>query len=163
MDTSAVNYSLQKLASFIKIASKKTYMGGGIREENPERLGFTELVYAEGKFSYRDSYTGFYRSWGTETVRFDDKPIWTTLYGGGMEKGKENQALDTFKFLKAAISSKDETSNHFRGPDSFEEGDWKYTYRQKGDIANFSGEEEIYHKGELVFTHKIIGGLIVSE
>jgi hypothetical protein len=30
----------------------------------------------------------------------------------------------------------------------------------KGDIAEFSGGEEIHYQGELVFTHKFIGGLI---
>lgn len=156
-------FSLEELSVFITNASKATYMGGGKKEETPERPNFTELIYSKGEFTYRDSYTGFYRSWGTETVRHNNKPAWVTMYGGGMEKGKEDLALETFNFLKKAISNKEESSRSFRGPNEYSKNEWGYSYKQTGNISNFSGEEEIYYKDELVFTHKIIGGLVIDQ
>ena len=40
------------------------------------------------------------------------------------------------------------------------EGEWRYKDDQDGDVFEFSGYEEIYYQGELVFFHRIIGGLI---
>lgn len=156
-----MQFSSEDLLLFIKAAAQATYAGGGKREEHPERDGFIELVYSEGDFTYRDSYTGFYRSWGTETVRFENKPVWISSYGGGMEKGQEEKALDTFNFLKKALSNTKQDS--FRGPDAYTDNEWKYKYQQEGDISKFHGYEEIFYKGELVFTHRIIGGLVKAR
>ena len=103
---------LNKLHEFVSKAGAATYAGGGKEEDNPQRPGFKELVYMEGDFSYRDSYTGFTRS---------------------------------------------------RGPFNLTDGDWKYKYLQEGDIEEFNGYEEIYYLGELVFFHRIIGGIIKSK
>lgn len=152
---------LKQLQKFLKIASSKTYAAGGKEVTNPERPGFTELVYEEGNFFYRDSYTGHFRSFGTELVRYKGTPVWNTLYGGGMVEGKENLDHQTFEFLKKAFLARDEDS--FRGPKRLVDGDWEYTYSQEEDITNFSGYEEIHYKGELVFFHRVIGGIIVHK
>lgn len=160
---SSLPFTNEELHGFIKKAASATYAGGGKPEETPERPGFTELVYSEGDFSYRDSYVGFYRSWGTETVRFQGQPVWVSLYGGGMEEGFEDLALQVFDFLKKALSQKDAGSTSFRGPEHFEDNGWKYSYLQTGDIAKFSGSEEIFHEEKIVFTHKIIGGFVQDK
>lgn len=158
-----MDFSKQQLLSFLDKATRSTYVGGGKAEEHPEREGFTELAYQEGNFSYRDSYTGFYLSWGEEIVRFNDKPIWTSLYGGGMVEGKEALAEATFGFLKKAMSQREEGFFSVRGPHLFEEEDFKHTYTQNGDYDNFSGHQEIFYKGELVFFHNVIGGLVKGK
>lgn len=160
MNTS-LPFTLDQLAFFIKKAAASTYAAGGKPEENRERSGFIELVYSEGNFSYRDSYTGFYRSWGTETVRFKEQPVWVSLYGGGMEKGHEEKAFETFDFLKKAFSNR--TQNSFRGPDNFEDNDWRYVYKQEGDVSKFKGFEQIFYKNQLIFTHNIIGGIVIDR
>ena len=153
----------QKLREFIARAGADTYAGGGAREENPERKGFVELTYSEGNLGYRDSYTGFYRSRGMELVRQSGEPIWSSLYGGGMIEGKENLASETFTFLKKAMSTDEDGFDSFRGPHELTDGDWKYTYTQEGDVREFNGYEEIHFKGELVFFHRIIGGIIKGK
>ena len=150
---------IAQLQAFIKRAASNTYASGAQSVSNPQRPGFEELTFEEGDFSYRDSYTGQYRSWGTELVRFKDKPVWNSLYGGGMVEGKENLDHETFQFLQKAFLKRPEDS--FRGPEELIEGDFKYTYKQEGDISLFTGYEEIRYKGELVFFHRINGGLIV--
>lgn len=149
-----------ELRKFVFTAGAATYIGGGKEEENPERPGFKELVYIEGDWNYRDSYVGFTRSRGMEVVRYQETPVWSTSYGGGMAKGKENLAKETFSFLKKAMLAKDKNTFSARGPLNFKDGDWKYKYSQDGDIEEFNGYEEIYFKGELFFFHRIIGGII---
>ncbi|TSC66594.1 MAG: hypothetical protein CEO21_145, partial [Microgenomates group bacterium Gr01-1014_80] len=116
---------------------KNWSMGGGSESESPERPGFEELEYAEGDWSYRDSYTGYYRSWGMEVVRFKGEPVWSSLYGGGMIKGKENLANETFNFLKKAMSADEENFLSFRGPHELEDSEWRYKYNQDGDVFEF--------------------------
>lgn len=151
------------LLKFIFKAGENTYAGGGLYEKEPERDGFHELIYEEGDYFYRDSYIGFYRSWGTEVVRFQGKPIWNTLYGGGMVEGKEELARETFKFLKTCLTRKDSKSQLFRGPEFLRLGEWRYYYDQDGNVNYFHGHEHITYSKKKVFTHEIIGGKIISK
>lgn len=158
---------LTKLQTFLEKASASTYAGGGKYEETPERSGFRELTYAEGDLSYRDSYSGFIQSWGSEVIRQNDKPVWSNMYGGWMSKGSEELAGVTFEFLKKCLLisklSKSIPSFSMRGPSEHTEGDWKYTYAQTGDFAQYNGHEEIYFQGKLVFVHDTMGGLFIDK
>lgn len=156
-------FNLNQLKSFLTKAGAATYVGGGAYEKIPERSGFYELVYAEGEWQYRDSYTGFYRSRGTETIRFQNKPVWVSLYGGGMVDDKKSLADQTFQFLKQAMNAKPKDFYSARGPENFKEDKWEYRYQQEGDIDEFSGNEEIYFQGKKVFFHHIIGGIVVDK
>ena len=153
-------FSREQLFEFIDRAGKATYAGGGQESEKPERPDFKELEYVEGEWSYRDSYAGYYRSRGMEIIRFKGKPVWASMYGGGMINDKEELADLTFNFLKKAMSTDEENFLSFRGPRELEDGEWRYKYDQDGDVFEFSGYEEIYYQGELVFFHRIIGGVI---
>ena len=152
-----------ELFSFVRRAGKATYAGGGTYEEHPERPGFFELVYdTEAPWHYRDSYTGHARSGGQEIVRFQNEPVWWSGYGGGMVEGKEGMSNETFEFLKKALSQDEEGFESLRGPHKFVDGEWKYRYVQEGDITDYYGYEEISKKGEPVFWHRAIGGVIQS-
>lgn len=153
----------QQLIQFIHTASAHTYFGGGERLTQPERPGFTELVYQEGELHYRDSYAGYYRSRGTELVRYQNIPIWASSYGGGMVAGKESLTKKTFQFLISAAKHSTEYPLSFRGPQQYLQADWQYRYTQIGDVQEFSGDEQIYFQGQLVFYHKVIGGRIIPQ
>lgn len=155
-------FSLKELYEFI-INPGNAYASGGKYEKKPERPGFYELVSQEGNWHYRDSYTGFYRSRGMEVVRFAGKPIWSSLYGGGMVKGKEKLAKKTFGFLRQAMLRKDTSFQSFRGPKNLKNGDWEYRYNQEGGVEEFNGYEEILYQGNVVFFHRIIGGTIINR
>lgn len=160
---SSLEFTKEQLFTFIDKAGKATYAGEGKEVEQPERLGFTEFEFSEGDFSYRDSYTGRYRSRGMEVVRYKGKTVWASMYGGGFIEGKEyldNEDYGFFKFFKKALSADEELFYSFRGPHEFRDGEWIYNYKQDGDVFELSGYEEIYYKGELVFFHRIIGGII---
>lgn len=79
-----------------------------------------------------------------------------------MVKGKESLSNKTFGFLKKALSSEEKGFNSLRGPHEFVDGDWKYIYTQEGDITDFYGYEEIYNKGEKLFWHRAVGGILLK-
>jgi hypothetical protein len=151
-----------ELYKFYKKAGLATYAGAGKPEEHSERSGFREFVYAEGDYSYRDSYVGYTRSRGAEVIRYKGKPIWASSYGGGMVEGKEELAEKTFDFLKKALRAADPGTLSVRGPQHFIFGPWIYEFNMAGDIMEFTAKEEIFYKGDLVFFHHIIGGQIKS-
>ena len=155
---------LNQLHKFLREASKATYAGDGAKVE-PWRKGFKELEYRDGDWYYRDSYTGFFQSWGQEVVWHKDKPVWNSLYGGGMAEkfhGDRDFAKQTFEFLKKVLRQK-ESEFQPRGPEKLTEGDWEYKCNMEGDIKNFKGSEKILYKGEVVFTHDFIGGVVISK
>lgn len=157
---------LTLLNQFIGKASKATYAGGGGKVDKPWRKGFKELEHKEGDWYYRDSYTGFLRSWGQEVVWHKDQPFWTCLYGGGMSDDcmDNSFAEETFTFLKKVLSA-GEKENQFqpRGPKDFQDGEWQYHCEVDGTIEKFNGHEAISLKGKTVFTHDFVGGLVIGE
>jgi hypothetical protein len=157
---------LKKLNSFLGRAALTTYAGGGPNVD-PDEPGFKELEYREGDWHYKDSYTGFFRSWGREVVWYQDKPVWNQLYGGGMQPGYCDDtkfARDTFDFLKKALSDGEKVEDFQpRGPKKYEDGDWSYICKWKGSIEKFEGHEEIAYKSKTVFTHDFFGGLAIAK
>ena len=157
---------LKELNNFLGKAAVKTYAGKG-PEADPEIPGFKELEYQEGKWYYKDSYSGFFRSWGREVVWRNKKPVWCCLYGGGMTKGRDRNtefAHETFGFLKKALSTGEKRKKFQpRGPRYFREDDWEYSCVWEGNISNFEGNEKISHKKGVVFTHTFIGGVIKTK
>ncbi len=153
---------LARLNGFLSRASKATYAGGGGETES-WRKGFKELEYRDDDWYYRDSYTGYLRSWGQEVVWFKDEPTWTCSYGGGMTKNymETDFAEKTFAFLKQVLSAGDKESVFQpRGPKEFRIGKWRYECAFDGDIRKFSGNEVISFDDQIVFTHQFFGGLI---
>lgn len=157
-----MNIIVEELESFYIEAGMSTYASGKEPEDMPERLGFKEFVFKKGDWDYRDSYTGFYRSFGTEVIKFKDKPVFIVQYGGGIEQEYEEIAKETYEFLKEALSKKTPIFSA-RGSSIFRKDEWFYKYDQEGDITNFNGFEKIFRNGELIFTHRVCGGLIVSK
>lgn len=159
----AKEFTIEELKKFIFAPSNSYFSGNTKFEDHPERAGFFEIVAKEGEWEYRDSFVGHIRSRGMEVVRYKGQPVWTSAYGGGMTKGQEGLADQTFEFLKQAVQSKSENSDSFRGPEIFKNGNWIYSYRQEGDVEEFNGYEEIQYNGQVVFFHKIIGGTVLNS
>lgn len=155
------SFTKDELIAFIDRAGKATYAGGGKEEKQPQNTGFIELIYKEENLSYRDSYTGYMRSWGIEVVRYKNKPVWLASYGGGMTEGYKTFPDECFEFLKKALNNRE--NGLMRGPELLRDGDWKHTYQQRGDVYEFSGYQKIYYKNKLAFFHRIIGGLVVNK
>src|SRR3989344_1945141 len=141
----SMEFDIKELNSFLGKAALVTYAGSG-KEVDSEEVGFKELEYREGNWYYKDSYAGFFQSWGRETVWFNGEPAWTHLYGGGMAEKFRNDkdfAHKTFDFLKKALSAGEKQGKFQpRGPKTFSHGNWKYICKWKGNISNFQGSEK---------------------
>jgi len=155
---------LLQMIAFHGNAAKATYAGSS-GQTTSQRQDFIELEYKEGDFYYRDSYTGFLRSWGQEVIYLNDNAVWTNIYGGGMESEymSHDFALQTFAFLKTALSSKVKDAFYPRGPDSFHQEKWNYNCAWQGNLTDFSGSEFITYEDKTVFRHQFIGGLIIGK
>ncbi|MFH1188971.1 MAG: DUF5680 domain-containing protein [bacterium] len=157
---------LIQLNHFLGQATLRTYAGNGPTID-PAEPGLKELEFSDGDWYYKDSYTGFFQSWGREVIWHTDKPIWNQLYGGGMVPTFHDNpefAHETFSFLKKALSDGDKiTSFQPRGPKQFTDNEWEYICEWNGDITRFAGHEKILFKNEIVFTHDFFGGLILSR
>lgn len=154
---------LQELVSFLRKAILATYAGGG-PENVSEESGFTEHDFSEKGWSYKDSYMGFFQSWGRETVWLNGKLFWNQSYGGGMTGGFQRNAKfaeETFDFLKKALSAGKNNKFRPRGPKEFSANGWKYICRWQGDVCSFSGYERIIFQGRIVFKHNFFGGLVL--
>jgi hypothetical protein len=155
---------LRELNQFLGEASRSTYAGG---MAGTVEGGYTALAYRKGDWNYKDMYTGWFRSWGTETIFYKGRPVWVQNYGGGMEEKHVQDtafAHETFEFLKKALKS-GEKAGQFqpRGQKFFKDGDWEYHSSLNGDISAFTGSEEIRHKGERVFFHDFVGGIVIPK
>lgn len=157
------HFSTQELFQFIDLARKSTYIGGKSPRKKSERKDFIEFDFDKNEWSYLDSYIGYFRSTGQEVVRYKKEIVWVNSYSGGMIKGKERLADQTFNFLKEAMSQETPNFQSFRGPKSFNSKDWQYQYNQEGDVTNYRGLEEILYKNKVVFFHRTIGGVIISK
>lgn len=149
---------LEELKSFLVIAKKNTYAAQG-NEVEPERKGFKELLFTQGDFEYRDSYTGYFMAPGQEVVRYKGKPIWMMAYGGDVYSRDRDEVKKIYSFLKQALLLV-EKDRPFRGPKYFVKGEYKYKDESEGTINNFKGTEVILHKGKIVFKQNYIGGLV---
>lgn len=158
-----MKFSPLALFTFVDLAGKSTYAAGKPPLKNSERKDFIEWEFTQGKWSYRDSYTGHIKSTGQEIVRYDGEIVWANSYCGGMTEGNEARAGEAFDFLKLAISQDETAFQSLRGPAQFTQGDWLYKYTQEGDITNYHGYEEILYKSGVVFFHRTIGGVVIHK
>lgn len=154
--------SLSELMTFLQKAMQAAYAGNG-KTCTSQRKGHREFEYHDRNWYYRDSYAGFYQSWGQEIVWYNHRPFWAQLYGGGMEESYQNQydiACQTFTFLKTALCQKEQPFQP-RGPFLYHHEAfplWEYSCKWDGSVQKFDGFEKIRYDNSIVFTHQFIGG-----
>lgn len=163
MNTDEMETKLEQLNKFLFEANEHGY-GGESKEVPAQRPGFTELEYISGDWKMHDSYAGHFFAPGQEIVYFKDEPVWAMAYAGGMEFEYHNNnelTHEAFVFLKKALMAMN-PGKPFRGPEKFEEGEYKYVSTVAGDTKDFIGNEKIYKANKLVFEQNFIGGIIVK-
>lgn len=158
---------LDELKNFINKATLNTYANEKV-ESRESTDGYKTLHYTEGDWEYEDKYTGYFRSWGSETVKYKGQIIWRSNYGGGVKDkyfGDVDFAKKTFEFLKVVMRNKPQDSDKFflRGPSQFSNDSYEYKMDSTGDITGFSGNETIRLDGEEIFYHHFMGGLVIHK
>ena len=146
------------LHSFTIRAKKSTYVGDGAKAPS-SRSGSYDLAYAEGDWSYLDSYFGGTDFLGQEVVWFGSEPAWAMNYHGYILRPDLIDASKAGQTLKAALASE---KSQGRLIDNLE---WTgqhghYVITSCGDISRFTGRETITVDGVVAYALDYQGGLI---
>lgn len=146
----------QSFVLFLIEAKKSTYAGHGA-EAPSSRVASHDLTYVRGDFAYYDTYLGGLDFAGEEAVWVTGEPVWSMNYYGRMLAGEIPEAFG--EFLKAALRAVPPEAP-FRGPASYDEGDFHYGCTWTGDLSFFSGREVITFGGEEMYELLFHGGQI---
>ncbi|MGI6612024.1 MAG: DUF5680 domain-containing protein [Candidatus Nanosyncoccaceae bacterium] len=149
----------QEIIDFLITAKRATYAGQGEKVESL-RPSSKDYHFEQGEFAYHDTYFGSSRFIGEEVVYKNNQPIWAMNYRGqAFDKAMEG-AIDVNALRPAMMKVGEGDILPVRGPKEFINGDWKYTFKVDGEMADFIGTEEISYKGELVYRLYCHGGEI---
>ena len=151
----------QALHDFIVRAKAATYVGGG--EHAPAcRPGSHDLKFADGEWSYLDSYFGGRDFIGQEVVYLNGKPVWAMNYYGRILRADRITPAEAGQVIQASLS-KMYVEGSFLG--GFEHTHAGFVYRDgnDGDVACFHGRETISSAGELAYELVYHGGVIKEE
>jgi len=147
-----------ELKKFLVKAKKATYAAGEAAKSIKEPDQSTSLIFTAGDWKYHDNYFGGEPFGGREVAFYKDKPVYIMVYYGLVDKNITD-FKSIYEFLQQALLLIPE-DNPYRGPESFQNNDFKYKNKFEGKVDNFSGEEKIYQNNKLIYQAKYIGGLI---
>jgi hypothetical protein len=156
----------EELLAFIAEAHRNTYAApkeikSKHKCKTPILPGHKDYNYKKGDWEYHDSYAGSSWAPGREVVFLNEQPVWCMSYQGKHDEDYPDDFFqnEAFPFLKKALREM-EDSMPFRGPQKFEEGDFRYSFKMNGDYSYFTGRETIHHKEVGVFFQDVMGELI---
>ncbi len=146
------------LDRFIVLAKRQTYVGDGVKAA-PSRSGAHDLTFAEGEWSYRDSYFGGTDFLGQETVWLRDEPVWAMNYYGYILRPELIDAGRAGATIKAALSAM-YAEGRFLGGFEWSGPHGIYRDSSTGDAAHFHGPEAIEVGGVEAYALDYFGGLV---
>lgn len=152
---------LNDFCNFLIEAKMETYAKDAPKSVS-KCLCSKNYLYETGHYRYEDQYFGKYLDVGEEIVWFKGVPIWGRGYRGGMLEQYIHLARDTFKFLRKALCLP-EYSFPVRGPKNLVENNFEYSNTPIGKITSFTGSENIRLNGELIYSRKYLGGIIIGK
>jgi hypothetical protein len=150
---------MQLNAEFVKFlltAKQATYAGGGPHAA-ASRPASADLHFQQGDYLYIDTYLGARNFAGEEAVWWQGTPAWAMNYYGWMLCAEIPVGFG--EFLKAALR-RAPAQAPFRGPQAYGDGPFEFLCRWQGDLARFTGEEEIRWQGEVIYRLVFHGGNI---
>ena len=152
---------LEKLARFLVKAKIVTYASGNDEYAVPPVLaGSHQLEYFDGILRYRDIYFGGLHFIGIETVFKKEQPFWGMSYYGGVLPDSDDLHIKGMPpVLKAALCEAP-LEAPYRGPASFQVGDYFYENKIHGDIMSFHGTEIIRIQEQTIYQLRYSGGVV---
>lgn len=138
---------------FLCRAKKNTYAAHGA-EADPSRPDSHDLQYEEGNLKYIDTYLGGEKFAGEEALWRNDKPFWAMNYAGRI-------LADGFSgdFLRECLLQVPR-EYPFRGPLTYQNGQYSYHCVINGEFEWFNGYEEIFSNGTKVYECVFHGGCL---
>ena len=143
----------EALVRFRLLANRNTY-AARMNEVASTRLDSHDFRYADGAYVYHDTYVGGERFAGEEAIWKDGRAVYAMNYMGRV-------LSDRFSgnFLKEALLAADETLP-YRGPETYQAGEYVYRCKVNGDLHWFQGYEEVICGNESVYECCFHGGLL---
>jgi Domain of unknown function (DUF5680) len=149
---------ISELNAFIVKAKRASYVGGG-EKAVPSRLGSHDLTFAEGHWSYRDSYFGGTDFVGQEAVWLGGEPVWAMSYYGYVLRPDLIDGERAGQTIKAALTAMYEVGR-FLGGFEWEGPHGRYVDWSEGDVAHFRGREVFLVKDVEAYALHYFGGLV---
>lgn len=147
-----------RLEQFLVKAKVGTYASGEAGETQILTDGGKELTFQVGEFKYRDRYFGWNPFVGEEVVWQNGQIIWAMNYYGAVF-AESVMADQVYTFLQEAMKLIEE-DRPFRGPQSFENNEYKYIDESQGDMERFTGIEKIFYQGHEIYQLAYHGGSV---
>lgn len=152
----------EELLRFLLEAKRRTYAAQGDEATvTPLLPGSKQLEWREGDWLYRDIYYGMAFFVGQETVFFQDVPVWSMSYAGGVAASvlTQERIFQIYRFLRSAMRQVG-PDHPFRGPSRWQEGEFVYTDQHQGEIGAFLGSETITFQEASVYELHYSGGFL---
>ena len=153
--------SLQNLNAFIVRAKAATYVGDG--QHAPScRPESHDLKFADGDWSYLDSYFGGRDFIGQEVVYHTGSPVWAMNYYGRILREDLITPAQTGQIIKVSLSSM-YAEGRFLGGFEYRHEGFVYTDSSEGAVSCFHGRETIAREGVIAYELVYHGGLIKND
>ncbi|MEK7118371.1 MAG: DUF5680 domain-containing protein [Patescibacteria group bacterium] len=149
----------QSLSKFLNEANKATYTNKDATKVASSRTKSQDYHFEKGDLAYHDTYFGGRDFIGEEIVYENQKPVWGANYFGFV-LDKNVSEKDIYDFLRKALMQEYNNAIPVRGPGNYVEEDKTYRFAADGELANFSGKEEIIFDGKIVYRCFVHGGMI---
>ena len=153
------NIDQKELAEFLNEANKSTYANKDAPKASSSRLKSEDYHFEKDNLIYHDTYFGSRDFMGEEIVYKDNEPVWGLNYYGYILSVATNEK-ELYGFLRQALMQEYSDIIPVRGPVNYQKDDWEYSNSTDGELDRFTGTEEIYRAGVLVYKCHYHGGFI---
>jgi hypothetical protein len=154
-----ITMNTDNLAQFLNAANKATYANRDAPKVASSRLKSEDYHFEQDGLIYHDTYFGGRDFIGGEIVYENEKPVWGANYFGFV-LDENTSEKDVYAFLRLALMQEYDDVIPVRGPAHFSADNKGYRFVVNGDLANFSGAEEISFGGKVVYRCYLHGGMI---
>ena len=151
--------NLQQLADFLEQANKSTYANKDAPKASSSRLKSEDYHFEKDGLIYHDTYFGSRDFMGEEVVYKNTEPVWGLNYYGFIFSETTDEK-ELYGFLRNALMQEYSDIIPVRGPKNYQNNDWEYNNSAEGELDRFTGIEEIYRAGVLVYKCYYHGGFI---
>jgi hypothetical protein len=150
---------LSELARFLREANVNTYANKSAAKVAASRLESEDYEFERGDLIFHDTYFGVRDFIGSEIIYKHGKPVWGMNYYGVIVSEQTDEKT-LYGFLRDALMQECGDLIAVRGPKLFRANEWSYTNAPEGELAQFTGSEEIHKAGQLVYRAHYHGGLV---
>jgi hypothetical protein len=147
----------EELRKFIVESNKAGYASGEEKKWIKEKDKSTTIPFRKGDWKVHDNFFGGEPYGGRIIVFHKNKPVWMMVYYGWVAKNTKTDPI--YKVLRGALAKMPQ-KYPFRGPKEYKEEGFIYENKWKGNLEEYSGEENIFENKKIVYKANYIGGLV---